>query len=357
MPPAASTGSDPLRARYRLGNLAEATQYHEPIDIRGQADGEKLVRQLREMILIRVAEEKIGDMVESGAIRCPAHLGIGQEAVAVGVSEHLRRTDRVFGTHRSHSHYFALGGDLDAILAEMLGKVTGCSHGMGGSMHLYDKQRGFYGSVPIVAGTVPLAVGAALAAKMDGRGDVAVAYFGDGAAEEGIVHESLNLASVFRWPVIFVVENNLFSSHLHISARQPTESIARFAEAHCVDFEVVDGNDVIAISVAAKRLIESARRGKGPGFLEAVTYRWRGHVGPREDTDVGVNRSVDLASWKKRDPVRRLADALVANGTIRAGDMEAIYAANRALVEAAWLRAEAAPFPAEAELLGCVYAK
>ncbi|MCX7890847.1 MAG: thiamine pyrophosphate-dependent dehydrogenase E1 component subunit alpha [Burkholderiales bacterium] len=348
--------SEILRARYRLAELADPSRFREPLDIRG-ADPQRLLAQLRQMVLIRVAEEKIGDMVTAGAVRCPAHLGIGQEAVAVGISEHLRPTDRVFGAHRSHSHYFALGGDLDAILAEVLGKVTGCSRGMGGSMHLFDQPRGFYGSVPIVAGTVPLAVGAALAAKMDGNGDIAVAYFGDGAAEEGAVHESLNLASLFGWPVLFVVENNLFSSHLHVSLRQPAESVARFAQAHCIDAEVVDGNDVVAVSRAAKRLVDAARAGKGPGFLEAVTYRWRGHVGPREDIDVGVNRSVDLASWKKRDPVRRLADALVAAGAMRPDELDGVYGETRERVEAAWRRAEAAPYPADAELLRCVYAE
>ena len=344
-----------LRARHGLAELADPSCYHEPISLAG-ANTTKLIEQLRDMVLIRVAEEKIGDMVTAGSIRCPAHLGIGQEAVAVGIAEHLRKTDRAFGAHRSHSHYFALGGSLDAIFAEVLGKATGCSKGMGGSMHLYDKANGFYGSVPIVSGTVPLAVGAGLAAKLDNTGDIAVAFLGDGAAEEGALHESLNLASVFAWPVLFVVENNFFSSHLHISLRQPAESIARFAEAHCIEFEIVDGNDVVAVSRASKHLIDRARAGLGPGFLEAVTYRWRGHVGPREDVDVGVNRLVDLASWKQRDPVRRLAEALQAQGEMKPGNLDLIVDQTRADVEAAWARAEAAPFPPDHQLLGCVFA-
>jgi TPP-dependent pyruvate/acetoin dehydrogenase alpha subunit len=223
-------------------------------------------------------------------------------------------------------------------------------------MHLLDRQRGFAGSVPIVGGTVPLAVGAALAAKMDGRGDVAVAYFGDGTAEEGVVHESLNLASRFGLPMLFVCENNLFSSHLHISLRQPADSVARFARAHCMPCELVDGNDVVAVERAAAHLIARARAGNGSGFLEAVTYRWRGHVGPREDVDVGVDRNVDLVSWKKRDPIKRLADALRSVGALTDTTWDALSREIRGQVAAAWQAAERAPYPHARELLDAVYA-
>ena len=338
-----------------LGDLARADACQEALDI-GGCDTGQLKRQLRDMLLIRSAEEKIGDMVTAGTIKCPAHLGIGQEAVAVGVSAHLRKTDRVFGSHRSHSHYLALGGSLDGIFAEVLGKVTGCSRGMGGSMHLFDQPNGFYGSVPIVAGTIPLAVGAGLAAKLDGNGDVGVCYFGDGATDEGVVHESLNLASVYALPVLFVAENNIFSSHLHISLRQSANSVARFAQAHGVASEVVDGNDVVAVDKSTARLLERARAGEGPGFLEAVTYRWRGHVGASEDTDVGVNRSIDLGMWKKRDPVRRLFDALHAAGAMTDRDLEEILQSLRMEIEAAWQRAVQADYPPASALLDCVYA-
>ena len=159
-------------------------------------------------------------------------------------------------------------------------------------MHLFAEETPFCGSVPIVAGTVPLAVGAALAAKLDGSPEVGIAYFGDGACEEGIVHESLNLASQMKLPVLFVVENNFYSSHMDIKLRQPSDRTARFADAHLIDTEVVDGNNVVEVANAAGRLIEQARTGKGPGFLECVTYRWRGHVGPDENIDVGIRRIV-----------------------------------------------------------------
>lgn len=338
-----------------LGDLTSPAAHTEPIAL-GDADPRALVDQLRTMLLIRFAEERIGDMVTAGRIVCPAHLGIGQEAVAVGVSTALRASDRVFGAHRSHSHYFALGGGAYELFAEVLGKVTGCSRGMGGSMHLFDGEHGFRGSVPIVAGTVPLAAGAALAAKMDGAGDVAVSYLGDGACEEGVVHESLNLASVFRLPVLFVVENNLFSSHLHVSLRQPFDSVARFAQAHGVAHAVVDGNDVVAVARAARALVSDARAGKGPGFIEAVTYRWRGHVGPREDVDVGVNRKDDLAAWKRRDPVERLRRALVAAGALDDAGFAAMVKGLREEIDDAWQRAERAPYPQASATLDCVYA-
>jgi pyruvate dehydrogenase E1 component alpha subunit len=316
-----------------------------------------LLAQLRAMLLIRRVEEVIGDGVADHQVICPAHLGVGQEAIAVGVSEHLRASDRVFGGHRSHANYLALGGDLYRLLAEVLGKEDGCSRGMGGSMHLCAADHGLLGTVPIVAGTVPLAVGAALAAKKDGRGEVAVAYFGDGASEEGVLHESLNLAAVWKLPILFVCENNLFSSHMHISLRQPADRVARFAEAHRIPALTLDGNDVVVVSRAAGELIDNARRGAGPGFLEAVTYRWRGHVGHREDEDVGVNRGADLHLWKGRDPVRRLVDALIASEALTTSAYATLQEAADKEVMEAWRRAQAAPYPPESRLLDLVYAE
>jgi pyruvate dehydrogenase E1 component alpha subunit len=308
------------------------------------------------MLRIRVAEEVIADLAESGEARCPCHLGIGQEAVAVGVSTHLHPSDRVFGAHRSHSHYLALGGGLLELFAEVLGKEAGASKGMGGSMHLYGREVGFHGSVPIVGATIPIATGAGLACKMDGKGSVAVSYFGDGAAEEGVLHESLNMAAVMKLPVLFVCENNLFSSHLDIDLRQPENRIARFAEAHDIPALVVDGNDVVEVSRAVKNLVDRARNSDGPGFLEAVTYRWRGHVGPKEDIDVGVHRRADdLAAWKCRDPVRRLADALSARGALAEAGVDQSTTELREECAKVQDRARNAPYPSVSNLLDLVY--
>jgi pyruvate dehydrogenase E1 component alpha subunit len=283
---------DPLKEVGNVGNLSNPANFHEPVDI-GGFSLQQLRNFLRSMLLIRKAEQHLAGERKHGHIGGPVHLGVGQEAVAVGVSASLRKTDRIFGAHRSHAHLLALGTSLRGLFAELLGKNTGVSKGMGGSMHLWDQSQGFYGSVPIVAGTVPLAVGAALAAKMQKSSDVAVAYLGDGAMEEGVVHESLNLARIYNLPVLFVVENNLFASPMHISLRQPKDSTARFAEANDIPWRLLDGNNVTLVASTAAEFIAEMRAGKGPMFLEAVTHRWYGHVDWREDIDVGVHRSLD----------------------------------------------------------------
>lgn len=339
-----------------LGFLSDPSFHNSPIDIRG-CDADTLQHQLRMMIIIRVAEEKIAQLVIESLARCPCHLGIGQEAIATGISSFLRATDRVFGAHRSHSHYLALGGSITGLMDEILGKASGCSKGMGGSMHLYGKEVGFAGSVPIVAGTIPLAVGAALAAKKDGNGDIAVSYFGDGASEEGSFHESLNLASSYKLPVLFVCENNFYASHLDISYRQPSDRISRFADAHNIPVELVDGNDVVAVANAARRLTTAMREGQGPGFLEAVTYRWRGHVGPDENIDVGVRRKVeDIDAWKKRDPIRRLADAMVAAGIMDNNAFKAVQTDVETEISIAVENARTAPYPGNNALTDYVFA-
>ena len=328
-----------------LGPLGDPAQCHEPIDLAGLPTAEAQA-MLEQMMLIRSAEERIGGAVESGEVKCPCHLAIGQEAVAVGVAGHVCEGDRVFGAHRSHGHFLALGASVESLLAEILGRETGCSRGMGGSMHLRDVENHFWGSVPIVGATIPIAVGAGLAAQMDGDDSIAVSFFGDGATEEGVFHESMNLAAVKGLPVVFICENNLFSSHLHVSLRQPADSTCRYAEAHCVPWQRVDGNDVVAVSEAMSTAAAQARAGSGPQFIEAVTYRWRGHVGPREDLDVGVKREDDLEMWKRRDPVSRLAKAL---------DQEPDWTSARDAVSAAWARAMNAPKPNPAELLDRVF--
>jgi pyruvate dehydrogenase E1 component alpha subunit len=306
------------------------------------------------MHLIRLTEEAIAGMVESGEAKCPCHLGIGQEAVAVGVAHHLRLTDRAFGAHRSHSHYLALGGSLDALMAEVLGKEAGCSRGYGGSMHLKAVERGLIGTVPIVGATVPLAVGAALAAKLDGRGDIGVSFLGDGATEEGIFHESLNLAASMSLPVMFVIENNLYATHLHIGLRQPNDRVARFGEAHCIESLVVDGNDIGAIHRAIGDRVEAMRVTPRPLLVEAVTYRWRGHVGHREDNDVGVERKGNLPEWKLRDPIARLETSLAQVAPDL--DIGGLRDEVRAEVDAALDHARAADYPPVEDLLKTVYA-
>jgi TPP-dependent pyruvate/acetoin dehydrogenase alpha subunit len=289
----------------QLGDLRDPTYFTEPLNIaNGSAD--IALELLHSMKRIRSVEEMIGLLVESQEARCPCHLAIGQEAAAVGVCSLLRPSDAIFGAHRSHGHYLALGGSSKALFAEVLGKRDGCSGGFGGSMHLRSPEHGLVGTVPIVGATIPIALGAALSAKRARRGDVAIAFFGDGAAEEGVFHESLNLASSMQLPSVFVIENNLFASHLHIDERQPHDRVSRYAVAHGIDSLSMDGNDVLAVREEFSTILKRVRGDSGPFVLELVTYRHRGHVGHRDDQDVGVARSGDLPSWMQRDPIRRL---------------------------------------------------
>jgi acetoin:2,6-dichlorophenolindophenol oxidoreductase subunit alpha len=267
------------------------------------------------MLRIRRAEEIIAQMSESGEARCPCHLSIGQEAVAAGVCAALGPLDTIWGGHRSHGHYLAKGGSLAGLFAEVLGRTTGCAGGRGGSMHLIAPEQNIPGTVPIVAGTVPLAAGAALAYKLRGEARVAVAFFGDGALEEGSVHETLNLAALYRLPLIFVCENNLYASHLHWSERRVADNLDQAGAFHSVPGERIDGNDVQAVYGAAREAAVRARLGAGPSFLECRTFRQRGHVGASADQDVGVQRRGELAGWLERDPIRRAEERLENLGT------------------------------------------
>jgi TPP-dependent pyruvate/acetoin dehydrogenase alpha subunit len=269
-----------------------------------------LLDRWKTMLRIRRAEEAIAELSESGEARCPCHLSIGQEAVPAGVCAALRPGDTIWGGHRSHGHYLAQGGSLEGLFAEVLGKITGCAGGRGGSMHLIAPEQGIPGTVPIVAGTIPLAAGAALAYKLRGESRVAVAFFGDGALEEGSVHETLNLAALYRLPMIFVCENNLYSSHLHWTERRVADNLDQAGAFHSVPGERVDGNEVGDVYDAARHAVARARSGAGPSFLECRTFRWRGHVGASSDEDVGVRRRGELAEWLEHDPIQRAEDRL-----------------------------------------------
>ncbi len=338
-----------------LNGLADPTKFQEPLSIEG-IDSSKLINMMKSMIIIRKTEQRLAKARKEGLIGGPVHLGAGQEAIAVGISESLQSSDRVFGAHRSHSHLLALNPDFHKLFAEVLGKETGFSKGMGGSMHLYDQSSGFYGSVPIVSGTVALAVGSAMASRMQGLDDIGLAYIGDGAVEEGVVHESFNLAKVQNAPMLFVIENNLFASHMHISLRQPSNMTARFAVANDIPFKVVDGNDVCSIYNAAADQISAMRSGGGPMLLELVTYRHYGHVDWRDDIDVGVERSLDdVDNWKQRDPILRLSKSLFANNIWSKDEEDSFYKELDQDIETAWEQAMRDPYPSKDATLDHVY--
>jgi pyruvate dehydrogenase E1 component alpha subunit len=304
------------------------------------------------MLRIRLAEEAVSHMVESGEALCPCHLCIGQEAIAAGVCASLQPSDTVWGGHRSHGHYLAKGGSLEAMFAEILGKSTGCSGGRGGSMHLFALEQGILGTVPIVAGTVPLAAGAAMAYKLRKEPRVAVAFFGDGTLEEGHVHESMNLAALYRLPVIFICENNLYSSHMHWSERRVSDNLDRAGEFHSIPSARVDGNDVEAVFHAASAAVARARNGQGPSFLECRTFRWKGHVGASSDIDVGVQRRGELTEWIAKDPIAHVEARLREVGTQQFDDQEI-----RGEIQTALDRARAASLPPANRLLSHVFAE
>ena len=315
---------------------------------------ELLSKLYRAMLLIRLTEERIAALIEAREIKTPCHLCIGQEAIAAGVCAALDRQDSIWGGHRSHGHYLAKGGDLNGLLAEILGKTTGCSKGRGGSMHLIDTAVGVMGTVPLVGATIPIAVGAALASKLRGDGRVAVAFFGDGATEEGHFHESLNLASLYRLPVLFVCENNFYSTHMPLADRRPQDNIVQSADLHGMPGVRVDGNDVMAVYESAREAVKRARDGQGPTLLECRTYRWRGHVGPAWDLDVGEHRRRELKEWLPKDPIPRLRRRMTDEGA-SLDSLDRMEQEIQADIEAAVRFARDSPAPDPNQLFQYVY--
>lgn len=303
-------------------------------------------RLLREMIRIRTVEQTIADLYPEGEMRTPTHFSIGQEGVAVGVCAALRRDDVVYSGHRCHAHYLAKGGDLPGMVAELHGREAGCARGRGGSVHLNDPDAGLVASSAILGQTMATAVGSALAFKMDGLDRVAVTFFGDGTVEEGIFHESLNFAVVKRLPVLFVCENNGYSTHTRLEVRQPVSvPIHARAGSYGMVSTRVDGNDVFAVFAAARETVERLRRGEGPSFLECMTYRWREHVGPLWDYDKGYRTKAEVDEWIARCPIKRATERLVAEG-LSLEEVERVERDCRDEVNRAVAAAKAAPFPA-----------
>jgi len=308
-------------------------------------------RLLRDMIRIRRTEETLAELYPAQEMRTPTHFSIGQEAVAVGVCAALRRTDAVYSGHRCHAHYLAKGGNLDAMVAELYGKEAGSARGRGGSVHLSDLDAGVIASSAILGQTMAVAVGSALAFAMDRQDRVAVTFFGDGTVEEGIFHETLNFAVVKKLPVLFVCENNGYSTHTRLDVRQPADvSIHLRASSYGLPAQLVDGNDVFAVYEAAQAAVEACRTGAGPAFLECTTYRWREHVGPLWDYDRGYRSKAEVDSWIARCPIERATTRLVRTGVCTPGEVEAMTRASQVEVDRAVAAAKAAPFPAIEDL-------
>ncbi|UCC50241.1 MAG: thiamine pyrophosphate-dependent dehydrogenase E1 component subunit alpha [Anaerolineaceae bacterium] len=325
-------------------------------------DKETLLNLYRNIVLIRTFEERVGEMyyedklpafdIAAGPIPGEMHLYSGQEAVAAGVCAHLRRDDPVTSTHRPHGHMIAKGGDLNAMMAEIFGKKTGLCQGKGGHMHLFEPAIHF-GCGGIVGGGIPHAVGAALAIKKRKEDRVAVAFFGEGAANIGAFHESVNLAAVWKVPVVFVVEDNLYAISVPKEASTSVRSNAERGAAYGIPAVQVDGQNAIAVYEAAQVAIDRARRGEGPSLIEAICYRFRGHFEGDAEGYLGAGEKLE---WKEKDPINILGDQLKEQGWLSVSEAEAIQAEMSERVSAAELFARESPYPAPEEALEHVFA-
>jgi pyruvate dehydrogenase E1 component alpha subunit len=306
------------------------------------------------MWLIRAFEEKVSELYARGRITGLIHLAIGQEAVAVGTMAELQAGDLVFSGHRPHAHALAMGADPTRLLAEIAGRRTGYCGGHGGSMHVAAPEVGFVTATGVVAGNIPLALGAAFASVVRDSGRLGVAFFGDGAGQTGAFHESLNIASLWKLPVLFVCENNGYAEFSPLSAHTKVERLADHAATYGIPAETVDGNDLQAIRNAVRSATEHARSGDGPAFVEALTYRLRGHY---EGDPAKYRELSELDEWKAKDPIARFTAHLRETGVDPHGRHNAAAEARaRDVVNAAAAAALAAPDADATDLLEHVYA-
>ena len=306
-------------------------------------------RLYRALYRVRRVEEEVARVYPTDKIKSPVHLSIGQEAVSVGVCAALRPADVVFGTYRGHALYLAKGGDLNAMVAELYGKATGCARGKGGSMHLVDPAAGVMGTSAVVGTTIANAAGYAYALKTKRSDAVVASFFGDGATEEGVFAETLNFASLKSLPVLFVCENNGYAIHTSQARRQGRPDIAARAEAYGVPADRLDGNDVLGLLDRTRQVLAGMRVLPGPHFFEVKTYRLREHVGPGRDFSLGYRGEAEAAEWLANDPVTRLAAMLPDK------DREVVEAEVEGEVAAAFAFAEASPFPDPSELTTDIY--
>jgi TPP-dependent pyruvate/acetoin dehydrogenase alpha subunit len=307
----------------------------------------ELIDLLRRMWLIRSFEEKVSTLYAERQIVGLLHLGIGQEAVAVGACSFLRKDDYVFGGHRSHGHAIAKGADIDRLMAEIAGRATGYCGGKGGSMHIVVKEAGFITATGVVGGTIPLALGAAFAAKERKNGQVAMVFFGDGAGQAGPFHESLNIASLWQLPVIFVCENNGYAEFTPLAAHTKVERLAQHAKTYAIPASTVDGNDLIAVREAMRKAVEKCRAGKGPVFVECLTHRMRGHY---EGDPAKYRELSQLAEWKRKDPIARVVRLLKIKKVITAKTLESIEREARDAVDKAAEFSLSSPWPAASDV-------
>lgn len=312
---------------------------------------DQLLGMFEKMCLIRVFEETLIDAKTSGEFPGPMHPAVGQEAVYVGACAPLTRADYILGTHRSHGHPIAKGADLNRLMAEIFGKADGVCGGKGGSMHLADFSVGVMGASGILASQVPVAVGLALSQIRKQTNNVTVVFFGDGAAQEGAVHEAMNLASVWRVPVIFICENNNYYHSVRTSTRSSTDELVTRASSYNMPGAVVDGQDVLAVSETVSAAVVRARNGAGPTFVEARTYRFLWHSSPEPE----VRPEEELNFWRARDPIEIMTRRLIELGVADSSSLSAIQRRADSAVAAALSFARKGAFPEVGELQDCTY--
>ena len=315
------------------------------------------LRLFAQMYRIRAVEEEIALRYSQGKMRCPVHLSIGQEAIPAVFADSILTTDFAVSTHRGHAHYLAKGGNLNAMVAEIYGKATGCAKGKGGSMHLIDLAVNFMGTSAIVGNSIPVGVGLALSAQLKETDQISCVFLGDGAVEEGVFYESVNFAAVRKLPVLFICENNLYSVYSPLYVRQPLgRSIAKMVEAMGIKVATGAASDLISCNRVMKDAVNFVRAGQGPYFLEFSTYRWREHCGPNFDNDIGYRTQDEFLAWQERDPLTRLERELSHSEPkvqIEVGDIKSSV---KGELQATFEAAEAAPFPAASEAYQDVYA-
>ncbi|MGD2169789.1 MAG: thiamine pyrophosphate-dependent dehydrogenase E1 component subunit alpha [Chlamydiota bacterium] len=304
------------------------------------------IQLFTEMLRIRMVEESIADRYKEQKMRCPTHLSIGQEAVAVGVCKAALHTDYMLSNHRAHAHYLAKGGSLKKMIAEIYGKETGCSKGHGGSMHLVDLENGVLGTTPIVGGSIPVGVGTAFHSYLQKDNKVTIVFFGEGSTEEGVWAESLNFSALKKLPVLFVCENNFYSVYSPLKVRQPsTRSRIKIAEAHGISSSEGDGNNVEEVFLAASHAIDEIRKGNGPFYLEFTTYRYREHCGPNFDLELNYRSQEEFDEWVSNCPIKRSEKQILENKLLTEVDLKNIRSNLQSEINEAFNFANNSPFP------------
>jgi len=313
----------------------------------------RIIELFARMCLIRAFEQRVSSLYRESEIPGFIHTSLGQEAVAVGVCAALRDEDWIATTHRGHGHCLAKGADVDGAMAELFGKATGLCKGKGGSMHIADPRKGILGANAIVGASLPLATGAALSSHVLGRDEVTVAFFGEGAANQGVFHEALNLASIWQLPVLFVCENNRYAEFTDSRTMSRRESVAGLGSAYGVRSTEVDGNDVEAVLAVAEDAVDACRSGEGPVLLEALTYRWQGHY---EGDPQTYKPAEEAEAWLARDPLLLARARIESQELSSADDLDEIFRDAETRVARAEEFARSSPYPDAAEIFTDVYA-